>query len=839
MSTEQTVVQRGPGTSGPVLGSRRIMAVAVALALTLTSLIGLAAPAQADFEPAVGGPVVLDGNDPMDHKSAIREYMWNVYDNLDANLVAEYEDNGRIAVVGTCADDLWDDIFGVTPDGWSGEFMPQDAFDGLDEFNTPSAIADLFRDIEVENYRHLHICSNYDSTLAIELEDELDRWGSAIADHVNRGGGLFATGHWFNWLEALFPGLEVDGGWNGSGTTYVTEEGEAFFRTLEKNDEVGAIHHYNFDKVETTSLQPLLTEGQDGTEPAVAIGGVWIRFPQISIDGATHGSEGEWTELLLRAADADGEALEGVEFTYHLEVIDGSGEAGLRIDGQEHETTDGDLVGTSTIGSDGTAKLEVFREEGLGGETRLTVSLDYEQDGQTLSAGSMLTTEWDEFPLPDAPTIASAVRSGDSVSLDWSPAAAPEGAEPTAYRVEYREQGTTQWTQHGTEPTDSSLTIEGLDTDKEYEFRVRSENVRGLGPWSSAVAESTPSPAPAPEPDPEPQRTSDGELARPIPGGSEVSIDGEDAGSDTTVSSGRDRSTVIGDGFEIEVWNADGDEQLTETGVGEVLRVPQGGNAGVRVDGFAPGSEVRVWLFSEPRLIGTFTTDADGALEQGLAEVVADLTPCAHTLQAEGELADGRQVAAALGIWVTADPFVFADVDTHGSHAPGIGCLEALDIVNGYSADTYDELDGISRAQAASVIARTLDLDAQAPPEFVDLDGGVHDDAIAALTEHGIIQGVGDGRFDPSGTLTRGQTASILAAAAGLEADDVASFPDVDGNAHAAAIAALTEHGVISGFDDGTFRPNAEVTRGQFASFTARLLPTLAEQRDTADEDDA
>jgi beta propeller repeat protein len=84
----------------------------------------------------------------------------------------------------------------------------------------------------------------------------------------------------------------------------------------------------------------------------------------------------------------------------------------------------------------------------------------------------------------------------------------------------------------------------------------------------------------------------------------------------------------------------------------------------------------------------------------------------------------------------------------------------------------------------------------------------------------GALSGYGDGTFRPYNTTTRAQLAKIIVLSQGWlgEAVPVAHFSDVP-PAHAFFyyIEAAYNHHVISGYADGSFRPNASVTRGQLA----------------------
>ena len=95
-----------------------------------------------------------------------------------------------------------------------------------------------------------------------------------------------------------------------------------------------------------------------------------------------------------------------------------------------------------------------------------------------------------------------------------------------------------------------------------------------------------------------------------------------------------------------------------------------------------------------------------------------------------------------------------------------------------------------------------------------------HHEAIINLAERGIIQGYEDGTFQPDATLTRAHASKILALSLKLNTTNVKDpgFKDVNKNQwYYGYVAALANAGYISGFEDGTFRPNAPMTRAQAA----------------------
>lgn len=118
---------------------------------------------------------------------------------------------------------------------------------------------------------------------------------------------------------------------------------------------------------------------------------------------------------------------------------------------------------------------------------------------------------------------------------------------------------------------------------------------------------------------------------------------------------------------------------------------------------------------------------------------------------------------------------------------------------------------GISLAAPASAHAAVTSF--KDVPKRLD-----HHDAILNLSERGIIQGYEDGTFRPDATLTRAHASKILALSLKLDTKNVKNpgFKDLNKNQwYYGYVAALANSGYISGFEDGTFRPNAPMTRAQ------------------------
>lgn len=130
-------------------------------------------------------------------------------------------------------------------------------------------------------------------------------------------------------------------------------------------------------------------------------------------------------------------------------------------------------------------------------------------------------------------------------------------------------------------------------------------------------------------------------------------------------------------------------------------------------------------------------------------------------------------------------------------------------------------------AVAASVVAVAAPIAPEAST-FKDVPSSHQfSDAIKSLSDRGIINGYQDGTFKPGQNLTRGQAAKIIAGVLGLETTNVINpnFKDIPTNhQYYGAIAALKQAGIIDGYEDGTFRQGANIQRNHVAKIIANAL---------------
>lgn len=90
---------------------------------------------------------------------------------------------------------------------------------------------------------------------------------------------------------------------------------------------------------------------------------------------------------------------------------------------------------------------------------------------------------------------------------------------------------------------------------------------------------------------------------------------------------------------------------------------------------------------------------------------------------------------------------------------------------------------------------------------------------VEEAVKQGIFTGYKDGSFKPNRQLTRAQAASILVRALELETKEISPFTDIEGYAKEtqAEISAAAHHGLVKGYADGRFKPGEKVTRSQLA----------------------
>jgi hypothetical protein len=166
----------------------------------------------------------------------------------------------------------------------------------------------------------------------------------------------------------------------------------------------------------------------------------------------------------------------------------------------------------------------------------------------------------------------------------------------------------------------------------------------------------------------------------------------------------------------------------------------------------------------------------------------------------------------------------FPDVPVGSTHRDAVLALDARGIIGGYADNTFRPANTLTRAQMATVVARAVGLSSVQPDgrfKDVDITTG-HAGNIHAVAKAGIVGGYPDGTFRPDAIVSRDQMATFLARARKLS-PRATTFVDVPAsNPHAGNIGALQAAGITNGDSSGRYRPADDLRRDQAASLVAR-----------------
>ncbi|MFX3636727.1 MAG: S-layer homology domain-containing protein [Candidatus Pristimantibacillus sp.] len=179
----------------------------------------------------------------------------------------------------------------------------------------------------------------------------------------------------------------------------------------------------------------------------------------------------------------------------------------------------------------------------------------------------------------------------------------------------------------------------------------------------------------------------------------------------------------------------------------------------------------------------------------------------------------------------------FKDLASHWAKAD-IEMLASKQIIKGQSSTVFAPDAAITRAEFTALLVRMLNLTNEPESEaFSDVpDTAWYAEAVAAATKSGLVEGYGEGTFQPDKPLTREQLAVLVMRtiqATGTASDEstsdgrkAASLSDdhlISGWARD-AVNFLMQESIAQGFPDGTFRPERNVSRAEAAVILKRML---------------
>ena len=199
-------------------------------------------------------------------------------------------------------------------------------------------------------------------------------------------------------------------------------------------------------------------------------------------------------------------------------------------------------------------------------------------------------------------------------------------------------------------------------------------------------------------------------------------------------------------------------------------------------------------------------------------------------------LVDGESVGAV-------DEYTFENVrENHTLEIKTAKLLtgDHIAYINGYPDGGVHPEANITRAEVSAIFYRLLSDEARSQyksssSRFADANANWASAEIATLTSAGILEGYEDGTFRPDASITRAEFAAIASRFDKLEAGSK-TFSDVP-ESHWAyeAISSAAEKGWINGYPDGTFRPENAITRAEAVTLANAVLQRECDETFVAD----
>ncbi len=166
---------------------------------------------------------------------------------------------------------------------------------------------------------------------------------------------------------------------------------------------------------------------------------------------------------------------------------------------------------------------------------------------------------------------------------------------------------------------------------------------------------------------------------------------------------------------------------------------------------------------------------------------------------------------------------LFSDVCQSDYFYTPVQYLVSHGAISGYSDNTFRPYTNATRQQLCKIIvnAEGWSINTTNGPHFNDVaPGSTFYNVIETAYNHGIISGYTDGTFRPAANITRAQLSKIIVGAQAWTVNTTGGphFSDVaPGTTFYNAIETAVNHNIISGYNDGTFRPSTNATRGQIS----------------------
>ena len=176
-------------------------------------------------------------------------------------------------------------------------------------------------------------------------------------------------------------------------------------------------------------------------------------------------------------------------------------------------------------------------------------------------------------------------------------------------------------------------------------------------------------------------------------------------------------------------------------------------------------------------------------------------------------------------------------VEIPDEDALGLNTTDHFAYIIGYPDGTVQPNGQITRAEATTIFFRLLTEESRSANltktnGYTDVASDAwYNTAVSTMTKAGIVDGYPDGTFRPDAPITRAEMAKIISLFAKLDKSE-SRFSDIAGHWAEAYIRLAAGNGWIAGYPDGTFGPQRNITRAETMTLVNRVLNRQPETED-------
>ena len=160
----------------------------------------------------------------------------------------------------------------------------------------------------------------------------------------------------------------------------------------------------------------------------------------------------------------------------------------------------------------------------------------------------------------------------------------------------------------------------------------------------------------------------------------------------------------------------------------------------------------------------------------------------------------------------------------------GLNYTDHFAYMVGYPDGTFMPQANITRAEVAAIIYRLMTPESRAKFSsadcmFSDVQAGMwFNESVCTLVKAGIISGYPDGTFKPNQSITRAEFSSMIARMFSVSYVGNNSFEDINGHWAQSYMNILSKLGILKGDSNGNANPDANLTRAEAAAMCNRLV---------------